>query len=102
MIQEYGKTTKRGANTAIMKLFPVIRQFLENYFRGVRSDKYHKPSFADSVLTLWYGISEVERMSVLEMARREDYAAFENMLIKMDEEEIQKERAAKREELFSI
>jgi hypothetical protein len=94
--------TKKGKGTEMMKMFTVVRNFLEDYFKAARNDKFYRPSFADNPRSLWFGLSESERESVLDMARRGDKASLDRMLSKMDEEEDEKDIAAKRDELFKM
>lgn len=94
--------TKKARGTEMMKMYAVVRNFLEDYFKGARNDKFYRPSFADNPRSLWFGLSESERESVLDMARRGDKASLDRMLSKMDEEEDEKDRAAKRDELFKM
>lgn len=94
--------TKKARGTEMMKMYAVVRNFLEDYFKGARNDKFYRPSFADNPRSLWFGLSESERESVLDMARRGDKASLDRMLSKMDEEEDEKDLAAKRDELFKM
>jgi hypothetical protein len=94
--------TKKARGTEMMKMYAVVRNFLEDYFKGARNDKFYRPSFADNPRSLWFGLSESERESVLDMARRGDKASLDRMLSKMDEEEDEKDIAAKRDELFKM
>jgi hypothetical protein len=94
--------TKKARGTEMMKMYAVVRNFLEDYFKGARNDKFYRPSFADNPRSLWFGLSESERESVLDMARRGDKASLDRMLSKMDEEEDEKDKAAKRDELFKM
>lgn len=94
--------TKKARGTDMMKMFAVVRNFLEEYFKGARNDKFYRPSFADNPRSLWFGLSDIERESVLDMARRGDKGSLERLLTKMDEEEDEKDREAKRDELFNM
>lgn len=94
--------TKKARGTDMMKMFAVVRNFLEEYFKGARNDKFYRPSFADNPRSLWFGLSDSERESVLDMARRGDKGSLERLLTKMDEEEDEKDREAKRDELFKM
>lgn len=84
-------TTTKGRGTDMMKMFGVVREFLERYFRGVRNGQFHRPSFADNMLALWYGLSEVERTLVLNLARKDDLAGLERLLLAIDKEEESRE-----------
>lgn len=70
----------------MMKMFGVVRDFLDRYYKATRSDRFHRPKFADNIQSLWYGLTEDERNKVLMLARRDDFVAFEEMLLKIDEE----------------
>lgn len=70
----------------MMKMFGVVRDFLDRYYKATRSDRFHRPKFADNIQSLWYGLTEDERNKVLVLARRDDFVAFEEMLLKIDEE----------------
>ena len=94
--------TKKARGTEMMKMYAVVRNFLEDYFKGARNDKFYRPSFADNPRSLWFGLSDSERESVLDMARRGDKGSLERLLTKMDEEEDEKDREAKRDELFKM
>ena len=67
----------------MMKMFGVVRDFLD---KATRSDRFHRPKFADNIQSLWYGLTEEERNKVLILARRDDFVAFEEMLLSIDEE----------------
>lgn len=70
----------------MMKMFGVVRDFLDRYYKATRSDRFHRPKFADNIQSLWYGLTEDERNKVLVLGRRDDFVAFEEMLLKIDEE----------------
>lgn len=70
----------------MMKMFGVVRDFLDRYYKATRSDRFHRPKFADNIQSLWYGLTEDERNKVLILARRDDFVAFEEMLLSIDEE----------------
>ena len=78
--------TKKARSTDMMKMFGVVRDFLDRYYKATRSDRFHRPKFADNIQSLWYGLTEDERNKVLVLARRDDFVAFEEMLLKIDEE----------------
>lgn len=67
-------------------MFGVVRDFLDRYYKATRSDRFHRPKFADNIQSLWYGLTEDERNKVLVLARRDDFVAFEAMLLSIDEE----------------
>lgn len=75
----------------MMKMFGVVRDFLDRYYKATRSDRFHRPKFADNIQSLWYGLTEEERNKVLILARRDDFVAFEEMLLSIDEENEKKE-----------
>lgn len=70
----------------MMKMFGVVRDFLDRYYKATRSDRFHRPKFADNIQSLWYGLTEEERNKVLILARRDDFVAFEEMVLSIDEE----------------
>ena len=70
----------------MMKMFGVVRDFLDRYYKATRSDRFHRPKFADNIQSLWYGLTEEERNKVLVLARRDDFVAFEEMLLSIDDE----------------
>lgn len=78
--------TKKARSTDMMKMFGVVRDFLDRYYKATRSDRFHRPKFADNIQSLWYGLTEDERNKVLVLARRDDFVAFEEMLLGIDEE----------------
>ena len=78
--------TKKARGTDMMKMFGVVRDFLDRYYKATRSDRFHRPKFADNIQSLWYGLTEEERNKVLILARRDDFVAFEEMLLSIDEE----------------
>lgn len=78
--------TKKARSTDMMKMFGVVRDFLDRYYKATRSDRFHRPKFADNIQSLWYGLTEEERNKVLILARRDDFVAFEEMLLSIDEE----------------
>lgn len=78
--------TKKARSTDMMKMFGVVRDFLDRYYKATRSDRFHRPKFADNIQSLWYGLTEDERNKVLVLARRDDFVAFEEMLLSIDEE----------------
>lgn len=71
----------------MMKMFSIVREFLEKYFKNVKNDRAYKPSFADNMMSLWYGLSEEERYKVLEFARKNDQIGFERMLQNIDRDD---------------
>ena len=71
----------------MMKMFAVVREFLEKYFKNVKNDRAYKPHFADNVVSLWYGLSEDERQNVLLFARKGDQIALERMLQAIDRDD---------------
>ena len=75
----------------MMKMFGVVRDFLDRYYKATRSDRFHRPKFADNIQSLWYGLTEEERNKVLILARRDDFVAFEEMVLSIDEENEKKE-----------
>lgn len=83
--------TKKARSTDMMKMFGVVRDFLDRYYKATRSDRFHRPKFADNIQSLWYGLTEDERNKVLVLARRDDFVAFEEMLLSIDEENEKKE-----------
>ena len=78
--------TKKARSTDMMKMFVVVKDFLDRYYKATRSDRFHRPKFADNIQSLWYGLTEDERNKVLMLARRDDFVAFEEMLLSIDEE----------------
>ena len=78
--------TKKARSTDMMKMFGVVRDFLDRYYKATRSDRFHRPKFADNIQSLWYGLTEEERNKVLILARRDDFVAFDEMLLSIDEE----------------
>lgn len=70
----------------MMKMLGVVRDFIDRYYKATRSDRFHRPKFADNIQSLWYGLTEEERNKVLILARRDDFVAFEEMLLSIDEE----------------
>lgn len=79
--------TKKSGETDMMKMFSIVREFLEKYFKNVKNDRAYKPSFADNMMSLWYGLSEEERYKVLEFARKNDQIGFERMLQNIDRDD---------------
>lgn len=79
--------TKKARSTDMMKMFGVVRDFLDRYYKATLSDRFHRPKFADNIQSLWYGLTEEERNKVLILARRDDFVAFEEMLLSIDEED---------------
>lgn len=75
----------------MMKMFGVVRDFLDRYYKATNSYRFHRPKFADNIQSLWYGLTEDERNKVLVLARRDDFVAFEEMLLSIDEENEKKE-----------
>lgn len=76
--------TKKGMETKSMKMFGVVREFLDRYYKATRSDRFYKPKFADNIQSLWYGLTMEERQKVIVMARKDDFIALENLLISID------------------
>lgn len=93
----FPKITRKSKGTDMMKMFTVVRIFLENYFKGAKNCRFYRPDFADNSLELWYGLSENERNQVLTMARRDDLIGLENLLRKIDSEDQAKSCAEKEE-----
>lgn len=90
--------TKIGRGTSMMKLFGVVRNFLERYYRGAKNGQFYRPEFADCDIDIWYGLSESERQVVLRMARQDDLTGLEKLLIKIDDEDKDKEKSEKEPE----
>jgi hypothetical protein len=86
-----GKISEKGERTDMMKMFTVVRIFLERYLSGAKNGRFYRPDFADSILSVWYGLSEGERTLVLNYARRDDLISLENLLRRIDEEDKAKE-----------
>lgn len=76
--------TKKARSTDMMKMFSVVIDFLDRYYKATRSDRFYRPKFADDIKSLWYGLTEEERNEVLVMARRDDLVSLEKMLIRLD------------------
>lgn len=76
--------TKKGMETKSMKMFGVVREFLDRYYKATRSDRFYKPKFADNIQSLWYGLTMEERQKIIVMARKDDFIALENLLISID------------------
>lgn len=83
--------TNKARSTDMMKMFVVVRDFLDRYYRAARSDRFHRPKFANDPRTLWFGLTEEERGQVLNMARRDDLVKLEELIIRLDEEDQEKE-----------
>ena len=79
--------TKKARSTDMMKMFGVVRDFLDRYYKATRSDRFHRPKFADNIQSLWYGLTEEERNKVLVMARKDDLVSLERLLIRLDDED---------------
>jgi hypothetical protein len=77
--------TKKAGETKMMKMFGVVRDFLDRYYKATRSDRFYRPKFADSVQSLWLGLTEREREITLALSRKDDLASFEKLLISIDE-----------------
>lgn len=75
----------------MMKMFTVVRNFLETYFKYTRTGRFYRPKFADNMLELWYGLNEQERQLILNFARKDDLVSLEKLLIKIDDEDQAKE-----------
>lgn len=90
--------TKKSGETDMMKMFSIVREFLEKYFKNVKNDRAYKPSFADNMMSLWYGLSEEERYKVLEFARKNDQISFERMLQNIDRDDEINEELERKEE----
>lgn len=82
----------------MMKMFAVVREFLEMYFKNVKNDRAYKPRFADNKMSLWYGLSDEERQKVLVFARNKDQTAFEKMLNAIDRDDEIDEELERNEE----
>lgn len=93
------RITTKGKGTDMMKMFTVVRNFLERYFKGTKNDRFYRPKFADNMLSLWYGLSECERQIVLALARRDDLVGLEDLLQKIDAADEAKELEEKEEAL---
>lgn len=83
--------TTKGRETKMMKMFTVVRNFLETYLKYTRTGRFYRPKFADNILEIWYGLSEQERQLILNFARRDDLVSLEKLLIKIDDEDQAKE-----------
>jgi len=84
------KITRKGMGTDMMKMFTVVRIFLESYFKGAKNNRFYRPEFAENALELWYGLSETERNQVLNMARKDNLIGLEDLLRKIDDEDAEK------------
>lgn len=84
------KITRKGMGTDMMKMFTVVRIFLESYFKGAKNNRFYRPEFAENPLELWYGLSETERNQVLNMARKDNLIGLEDLLRKIDDEDSEK------------
>jgi hypothetical protein len=84
------KITRKGMGTDMMKMFTVVRIFLESYFKGAKNNRFYRPVFAENALELWYGLSETERNQVLNMARKDNLIGLEDLLRKIDDEDAEK------------
>ncbi len=71
----------------MMKMFGVVIDFLDRYYKATRSERFYRPKFAADVRSLWYGLTEEERNKVLIMARRDDFVSLEKLLIRLDAED---------------
>lgn len=69
----------------MMKMFGVVRDFLDRYYKATRSDRFYRPKFADDVQSLWLGLTEHEREVTLALSRKDDLVSFEKLLISIDE-----------------
>jgi GTP-dependent phosphoenolpyruvate carboxykinase len=92
------KITTKGRGTDMLKMYTVVRVFLENYFKAAKNNRFYRPQFADNALELWYGLSEVERNQVLNMARRDNLVGLEDLIRKIDEDDLKKESEENEEE----
>lgn len=77
--------TKKAGETKMMKMFGVVRDFLDRYYKATRSDRFYRPKFADDVQSLWLGLTEHEREVTLALSRKDDLVSFEKLLISIDE-----------------
>lgn len=77
--------TKKAGETKMMKMFGVVRDFLDRYYKATRSERFYRPKFADNVQSLWLGLTEREREVTLALSRKDDLASFEKLLISIDE-----------------
>lgn len=77
--------TKKAGETKMMKMFGVVRDFLDRYYKATRSDRFYCPKFADNIQSLWLGLTEHEREVTLALARKDDFVSFEKLLINIDE-----------------
>lgn len=91
------RITRKGIGTDMMKMYTVVRIFLESYFKGAKNNRFYRPDFAENALELWYGLSETERNQVLNMARKDNLVALEDLLRKIDAEDASKELEEKEE-----
>lgn len=91
------RITRKGIGTDMMKMYTVVRIFLESYFKGAKNNRFYRPDFAENALELWYGLSETERNQVLNMARKDNLIALEDLLRKIDAEDASKELEEKEE-----
>lgn len=79
--------TKKARSTDMMKMFSVVIDFLDRYYKATRSDRFYRPKFAADIHSLWYGLTEEERNEVLVMARRDNFVSLEKLLIRLDAED---------------
>ena len=77
--------TKKAGETKMMKMFGVVRDFLDRYYKATNSDRFYRPKFADNVQSLWLGLTEHEREITLALSRKDDPVSFEKLLIAIDE-----------------
>ena len=91
------KITTKGKDTDMMKMFTVVRNFLEQYLKGAKNGRFYRPDFADTTIAIWYGLSEIERQIVLKYAREDNLVAMEKLLMKIDDEDQAKEQEEKSE-----
>ena len=92
------RITRKGMDTNMMKMYTVVRIFLESYFKGAKNNRFYRPDFAENALELWYGLSENERNQVLNMARKDNLIALEDLLRKIDADDAAKELEEKEED----
>ena len=90
--------TTKSRGTDMMKMFSVVRVFLERYYKSIKTSHFYCPEFADNLLSLWYGLSETERSQVLTLARRDDMVGLEELLRKIDKADQLKEAVENAEE----
>lgn len=85
MMNTFTISTKASRKTELIKSFSIVRNFLEKYMKDAKRDEVHRPSFADSPIAVWCGLSQSERDKVIELSRSEDYSSLECMLREIDD-----------------